>query len=165
MKLALALFLCAAAHGQGFVSLSRIIVQTATCAAVNRPVVLVSMLPATSGVSSASCAVLDSSLTLDMTARPWVLRALPQGGGNLPTFEDARILTGAVDGTNVQFSLPSVPSPASSLKLFAGALLMTQCDAAHPMGTCDYTITQATVTFVAGRQPQPGEALLAWYRR
>lgn len=61
---------------------------------------------------------------------------------------------GAIDGTNVTFTLAFAPL-ASSLQLFLNGLLMAQ--------TIDYTLSGFTLTYNAGQVPQAGDTMLAWY--
>jgi len=72
-------------------------------------------------------------------------------------FVDEEVPSGAVDGSNVVFSLSSAPSPASSLHLFRNGLL-------QKVGF-DYTIGGTSITFVSAATPQPGDTVLASYRR
>lgn len=62
---------------------------------------------------------------------------------------------GAIDGSNVTFTLPTVPSPASSLMFFKNGQLLTSGSEA------DYTLTSATVTLAA--PPFPDDTLSALY--
>jgi hypothetical protein len=64
---------------------------------------------------------------------------------------------GVVDGSNVTFTLANVPAPATSLHLFRNGIL-------QKIGF-DYTSSGATVTFLFIATPQPGDTILAAYRR
>ena len=68
----------------------------------------------------------------------------------------ARFQAVVVDGTNGTFTLASTPSPASSLVLYRNGIAQKPA--------VDYTLTGATVPFLTGAIPQPGDTLLAWYR-
>ncbi len=70
-------------------------------------------------------------------------------------FEDDIIPTGAVNGSNLVFTLPSTPSPASSLKLYYNGILQRR-------GT-DYTLATATITTVF--TAQTGDDLRCDYRK
>jgi hypothetical protein len=73
------------------------------------------------------------------------------------TFVDLEIPLGAIDGSNGVFNLSSVPAPATSLRVFRNGVLMNP--------TIDYSMNGATLTFVAGATPQPGDSLQASYRK
>lgn len=64
--------------------------------------------------------------------------------------------TGTADGVNATFGLAFVPDPTASLDFYVNGALMTQ-------GT-DYTLSGATVTFLAGSIPPAAATLLADYR-
>ena len=78
------------------------------------------------------------------------------GGGSVG-FVDEEVPSGAVDGSNVAFSISSAPSPVSSLHLFRNGLL-------QKVGF-DYTFSGTSITFVSAATPQPGDTVLASYRR
>jgi len=63
--------------------------------------------------------------------------------------------SGTIDGTNVTFTLPSAPSPASSLMFFKNGQLLTSGSLA------DYTLSSATVTLAD--PPEPDDTLSALY--
>ena len=63
-------------------------------------------------------------------------------------------ITGTQDGTNAVFTLPSVPSAGSEEVSLNGVR--------ETVGA-DYTISGATITFLAGSIPQPGDRLTARY--
>ena len=77
-------------------------------------------------------------------------------GGAGPVFTDGEVPGGVVDGTNGTFTLASTPSPAGSLVLYRNGIAQKPA--------VDYTLTVATVQFLTGAIPQPGDTLLAWYR-
>jgi hypothetical protein len=79
------------------------------------------------------------------------------GGGADPGFVDNESPAGAVDGSNVVFSLTATPSPARSLALYRNGMLMKAGE--------DYTLADRGITFVEAAAPQPGDTLLASYRR
>lgn len=78
------------------------------------------------------------------------------GGGVLPSFSDAEVPSGSINGVNRSFTLAFNPSPAASLELYLNGLLM---DA----GT-DYVLVGQAVTFMTASTPQTGDLLLASYR-
>lgn len=78
------------------------------------------------------------------------------GSVHVPVFQDAVTPTGAINGTNVVFTLPLAPSPPESLKLMRNGLVQK--------AGVDFNLAGGTVTFTAGAIPQAGDALLAWYR-
>lgn len=73
-----------------------------------------------------------------------------------PDFVDLETPSGAVNGSNLTFTLGQIPAPAGSLQLFRNGLLMK--------ATVDYSLSGNTVTFGAGSTPQTGDLLLASYR-
>jgi len=77
-------------------------------------------------------------------------------GGSGPLFVDGEVPAGTIDGSNGTFTLANTPTPATSLVLFRNGV-------AQEPGV-DYTLTGATIQFLSGAIPQPGDALLAWYR-
>jgi hypothetical protein len=77
-------------------------------------------------------------------------------GAEAVTFVDGDLPTGIVDGSNTQFSLTNLPSPASSLAVYRNGLLQKPGE--------DYTSNGRTIQFVAAAAPQPGDTLLASYR-
>ncbi len=72
-------------------------------------------------------------------------------------FTDAEVPGGVVDGANATFTLANTPSPAGSLVLYRNGIAQKVA--------VDYTLTGATVQFLTGAIPQPGDTLLAWYRQ
>jgi len=74
-----------------------------------------------------------------------------------PVFTDGEVPGGVVDGTNATFTLASTPSPAGSLVLYRNGIAQKSA--------VDYTLTGATLQFLTGAIPQPGDTLLAWYRQ
>lgn len=73
----------------------------------------------------------------------------------VPTFADAQAVSGTINGTNVTFTLPTIPNPAASLILLKNGVTQTQ--------GVDYTISGLTITMATA--PATGDALgPAWYR-
>lgn len=72
-----------------------------------------------------------------------------------PTFVDAEVPDGTVDGVNATFALANVPS-GTSLMLFRNGLYLTT--------GFDYTLTAGTIQFVPGEVPRTGDTLTASYR-
>lgn len=100
-----------------------------------------------------------SGFTLTLSSPPAIgdvliafYRALGSGGG--PNFSDAEVPGGAVNGTNVTFTVANVPNPRGSLQLYLNGVLQQQ-------GT-DYTISGLTITFASA--PAVGDVLNAFYR-
>ncbi len=87
----------------------------------------------------------------------WADPAAIPGMLTAANFVDNEVPTGTVNGTNVDFTLASTPA-AGSLHLHKNGLRQS------PGASKDYTITGATITFVAGNVPQSGDLLLADYR-
>jgi hypothetical protein len=78
-------------------------------------------------------------------------------GGAGPVFVDMETPAGALNGTNVVFTLTSAPSPAGSLHLYRNGILQK--------AGFDYSLGGSSIAFVAGSTPVPGDTLLASYRR
>lgn len=78
------------------------------------------------------------------------------GGGSALVFVDGETPSGAANGVNNSFLLANAPSPADSLNLFRNGMLMRQ--------GVGYTISGASITFLAGSTPSSGDVLQAWYR-
>ena len=78
-------------------------------------------------------------------------------GGGSANFVDLEAPAGVVDGSNGTFTLANIPSPASSLHLFRNGLVQKP--------GFDFTLSSATISFVSAAIPQPGDTILASYRR
>ncbi len=72
-------------------------------------------------------------------------------------FIDNETPAGAVDGANTSFALISPPNPPASLAVYRNGLL-------QKMGF-DYVLSDRSITFLPGAVPQPGDTLLASYRK
>jgi hypothetical protein len=72
-----------------------------------------------------------------------------------PTYSDAEVPGGTLDGMNNTFTLANTPL-GSSLALFRNGVYLT--------ANSDYTLNGTTIQFVAGALPQPGDTLIANYR-
>lgn len=100
----------------------------------------------------------DSTITLNTATNPPTLSATGSAVP-FPTFVDGVTPTGAVDGINTVFTLPSAPNPPASLEL-------TQNGVTQRAGTVtggDFNLNGATITYAA--PPASGGNLLAYYRR
>ena len=84
--------------------------------------------------------------------------SLEQGGagGSFGVFQDAETPSGTIDGVNVTFTLAAAPNPAASLVLTKNGIVQESGS--------DFTLSVATITFLAGAEPQAGDTLLSWYR-
>jgi hypothetical protein len=81
----------------------------------------------------------------------------PCGTGGASTgFVDGEYPAGTLDGLNATFTLTNVPNPASSVQMFRNGLFLKP--------GADYTVSGNSVTFLAGAVPQPGDAMLTYYR-
>ncbi len=79
------------------------------------------------------------------------------GATSAITFVDGASPSGTINGTNLSFTLPSTPNPASSLKLYKNGILM--------MPNLDYTLTGAAITFSSTTAaPAAGDSLQGYYR-
>ena len=84
--------------------------------------------------------------------------SLEQGGagGSFGVFQDAETPSGVIDGVNVTFTLAAAPNPTASLLLTRNGIVQKTA--------VDFTLSSATITFLAGAEPQVGDTLLSWYR-
>jgi uncharacterized coiled-coil protein SlyX len=71
-------------------------------------------------------------------------------------FVDSEVPSGAIDGTNLIFSLANPPAPTASLTIFRNGLALS--------AGVDYTLSGSAVTFLSASKPQAGDMLLAYYR-
>jgi hypothetical protein len=86
------------------------------------------------------------------TLQAWYRRGAVIGA----SFADGETPAGTIDGTNATFTLAHAPNPAVSLLLIRNGLGQS--------AGLDYTLSGITITFVSAAIPQPGDALVAWYR-
>jgi hypothetical protein len=77
-------------------------------------------------------------------------------GSSGPSFTDAEVPAGALNGANVSFTLNAVPTPTSSLALYRNGVLQTAGQ--------DYNIAGNSIQFLTPSTPQAGDALVASYR-
>ena len=75
----------------------------------------------------------------------------------VPIFVDFEMPAGSIDGTNPVFTLNAAPSPPSSLVLNKNGLKLASGG--------DYSVSGNSILFAAGAVPQPGDQLIASYRR
>ncbi|MFB3776780.1 MAG: hypothetical protein ACE141_04190 [Bryobacteraceae bacterium] len=73
-----------------------------------------------------------------------------------PSFVDAEVPVGAVDGSNTHFTLANAPNPPSSLALFRNGILQK--------AGLDYVLSGNAIDFTAGSVPQAGDLLICSYR-
>ena len=79
------------------------------------------------------------------------------GTAPLASFVDTEVPAGAINGSNLSFTLALAPNPALSLKLYKNGVLLNQ--------NYDYTLSGNTITFGGPSvAPQSGDALVAAYR-
>lgn len=102
-------------------------------------------------VLSAGSATNGQALVFNGTA--YVPNTIPSA----VNFVDSEIPSGTKNGNNVTFTLAGTPSPAASLKLFVGGLLMA------PGTAGDYVLGTATVTMAVA--PGANDTMLAYYRK
>ena len=72
----------------------------------------------------------------------------------VPTFHDAIVPTGTINGTNAVFTVAPNPSPAASLQLFLDGILQRP--------TIDFTLAGGTITYAVA--PTAGSTHVCWYR-
>jgi hypothetical protein len=73
----------------------------------------------------------------------------------VPSFSDAEVPGGALNGSNTAFTLAHAPSPAGSLALALNGVILKA-------GGVDYTLSGTGITMAGA--PASVDALLAWYR-
>ncbi len=71
-------------------------------------------------------------------------------------FVDNETPGGAVDGSNVTYTLAFTPIPAGSLAVYRNGL--------HLSPNVDFTLNNNIITLVSAQTPQPGDILTCWYR-
>jgi hypothetical protein len=76
--------------------------------------------------------------------------------GGPTMFVDGEIPSGAVNGSNVAFTLASMPNPSASVALSRNGLLLKQ--------GLDYTLSSNSILFLTGAVPQTGDTIMASYR-
>jgi uncharacterized coiled-coil protein SlyX len=136
----------------------------ATFSLANTPAPATSLTVFRNGIATAP----GIDYTLNGSVITFLAAALPQttdkifayyrmaGTGATTNFVDNETPGGAVNTTNVTFSLASAPNPSSSLRLFRNGVL------AAPGG--DYTLSGSAITFATGSTPRAGDSLAAYYR-
>ncbi len=72
-------------------------------------------------------------------------------------FIDGETPAGVVDGSNGIFTLAGAPDPAESLTLYRNGI--------RQKAGLDFTLSETTIMFVPAATPQPGDVLVAAYRR
>lgn len=77
-------------------------------------------------------------------------------GGIAPTYSDAEVPAGIINGLNQIFTVANTPSPASSVEVYHNGILMQQ--------GVDYTLAGALITFSSAAVPQVGDIVLVNYR-
>jgi hypothetical protein len=76
------------------------------------------------------------------------------------TLVDQETPTGAINGTNRVFTLSATPNPLNGLMVFRNGIAQKRC----PAAVCDYDVAGNTITFIPEATPQPGDALVVWFR-
>ena len=104
----------------------------------------------------------NSSITFASTSLPQpndILLASYRMGTNSSgvVFVDGEIPTGTVDGSNTAFTLSQAPNPPASLELYRNGI--------HLRSTLDFTASGASIVFLPGQAPRPGDILVCSYRR
>lgn len=121
------------------------------------PIAFTVPIPGTgTSVAIVQCARLDMGafkLTPAGTSGPAILSVIPSAPTTAPAF--AEVPTGAIDGTNLKFTLAFSPVPANSLLLTRNGLVQAQ--------GIDYTLAGNVITFTASptNAPQPGDFVIA----
>ncbi len=109
-----------------------------------------------------------SDFSLSGSTITFLTVSIPQGGdlvqasyrtgaSGQSSFVDNQTPNGTINGVNLVFSLGSVPSPASSLRLYKNGILLMQ--------SVDYTVSGSAITFLNARSaPTAGDSLVSFYR-
>ena len=84
-------------------------------------------------------------------------RITAASSGTAANFADEETPAGTINGSNVTFTLANTPS-GTSLHLYKNGIRQIAG------GSSDYTLSGATITFLAGNVPQTGDLLYADYR-
>lgn len=110
--------------------------------------------PTALGVSSD-----DGVTTIPFQIDPITGRLLTDtSGGGSTNYSDGETPGGAINGSNVTFTLAHNPNPDLSLQLFKNGQLLTA-------GGEDYTLVGTTITLNTAPLPgPPSDVLRAWYR-
>lgn len=79
------------------------------------------------------------------------------GAATLVSFADAETPSGAINGTNLAFTLAHAPNPALSLRLYKNGILLLQ--------NSDYVLSGSAITFSdTTKTPHTGDSLIGFYR-
>jgi hypothetical protein len=109
-------------------------------------------------IASLTTTTTNQATTLtNLSATVSNLSATVQSLVRVPTFVDFETPAGSIDGSNPVFTLNASPSPDLSLVLVKNGMKL------NTRG--DYTLSGATILFQPGAVPQPGDVLIASYRR
>lgn len=71
-------------------------------------------------------------------------------------FVDDETPSGAINGSNLSFTLAHTPAQSTDLSLYLNGVLQ--------MNGIDYSVSANTIAFASGEPPQTGDELLAYYR-
>ncbi len=116
------------------------------------------------GFSTSRTAVIDSAGGLDGASGSLSDCVHVDGSsgpcGSVPAaslaFVDGEAPSGLMDGVNATFSFSNSPNPTTSLLLYRNGLLLRRGP--------DYTLAGASITFLGGTVPRPGDIVVASYR-
>ncbi len=78
------------------------------------------------------------------------------GPGVTAIFVDGEVPVGTINGANASFNLANTPIPLSSLAVFRNGVRMAQ--------GVDYTLSNATISFLSANVPTAGDTVQASYR-
>ncbi len=99
--------------------------------------------------------LLISNLTNTVNSLSATVGNLAPGTTNA-NFIDDEIPSGAINGSNVSFTLAYTPAPSTDLSLYRNGILQ--------MNGLDYSVTANAITFSSNEPPQTADELLAYYR-
>lgn len=92
------------------------------------------------------------------TVTPGVTGWVTPGAVTIPSFADAEIPGGTVNGTNLTFTLAHGDTATGN------SLVLTRNGVVQQGEGNDYTLAGATISFATSSTPQTGDVLQAWYR-
>lgn len=98
----------------------------------------------------------DGQGNINLAWQKWLQSQGAAATTGVPTFVDAEIPGGPINGVNAVFTLANAPNPPSSLQLYKNGQKLTA-------GT-GFSLSGASITYAAGYIPQPGDIHEAIYR-
>lgn len=113
------------------------------------------VLPIANGGTNASSFTASRCVQVNSGGTAFEVSSAACGIGTVPSFADAEVPSGTINGSNAAFTLAHTPSPAASLDCYENG-------AEQRAGGADYTLATATITY--GVAPPSGTTLVCYYR-